>query len=300
MIKKLSKDEIMFHLMLLPTVVVLLIYNYFPIIGGLMIAFKKYLPTQGILKSQWVGFDNFKFIFSFPDFRRALINTLSIASMKIVTELFISIMFALLLNEVGKSFVKRSLQTIVYLPHFVSWVLLSGIIIDILSPSYGIVNHILGFMGIKPIFFLGDNQWFPATIVITHVWKEFGWNTIIYLAALSGIDPTLYEAAIVDGAGRWKQTIHVTLPGISSIIILMMTLSLGGILSAGFDQIYNLYNPIVYQSGDIIDTFVFRIGFQSAQFSVATAAGLFQSVVSFILIMVSYKAAYRYAGYTII
>ena len=155
-------------------------------------------------------------------------------------------------------------------------------------------------MGIKPIFLLGDIQWFPATIVITHVWKEFGWNTIIYLAALSGIDPTLYEAAIVDGAGRWKQTIHVTLPGISSIIILMMTLSLGGILSAGFDQIYNLYNPIVYQSGDIIDTFVFRIGFQSAQFSVATAAGLFQSVVSFILIMVSYKAAYRYAGYTII
>ncbi|HCS74160.1 MAG TPA: protein lplB [Clostridiales bacterium] len=300
MTKKISKDETMFHLMLLPTVVVLLIYNYFPILSGIMISFKKYLPTLGILKSEWIGFDNFKFIFSFPDFKRALINTLTIASSKIVMELVISITFALLLNEVRISFVKRTVQTIVYLPHFVSWVLLSGILIDILSPRYGIINQILGLLGIDPIFFLGDNQWFKVTVVITHVWKEFGWNTIIYLAALAGIDPTLYEAAIVDGAGRWKQTIHVTLPGISSVIILMMTLSLGSILSAGFDQIYNLYSKIVYESGDILDTFVFRIGFQSAQFSIATAAGLFQSVVSFILIIVSYKAAYRYAGYTII
>jgi putative aldouronate transport system permease protein len=187
----------------------------------------------------------------------------------------------------------------VYLPYFISWVLIGGIIVDILSPGYGVVNQFLGLFGIEPIFFLGDNRWFPAVLVITNVWKEFGWGTIIYMAALTGVDPTLYEAAVVDGAGRWKQTLHITLPGIFTTVILMTTLSLGNILNAGFDQIFNLYSPIVYESGDIIDTLVYRLGIQGAQFSVATAAGLFKSTISCALIITSYKLAHKCAGYRI-
>jgi len=168
-----------------------------------------------------------------------------------------------------------------------------------LSPSSGVLNQLLGIFGIKPIFFLGDNAWFPYVMVVSDVWKEFGFGTIVYLAALTGINPSLYEAAEIDGAGRWKQTFHVTLPGMMPIIVLMLTLNIGNVLNAGFEQIFNLYSPPVYESADIIDTFVYRMGVQQAQFGFATAVGLLKSIVSFIFISLSYIMAYRLANYRI-
>jgi len=178
-----------------------------------------------------------------------------------------------------------------------SWVILAGIFIDILSPSDGVVNQILGWVGIHPIFFLGDDKVFPWTMVATDVWKSFGFGTIVYLSALTDIDPALYEAAVVDGASRWKQTLYITLPGIAGTIIMLTTLSLGNILNAGFDQIFNLYSPLVYSTGDIIDTLVYRTGILNNQYGVATAVGLFKSVVSLLLIGTAYKLAAKFADY---
>ena len=226
-------------------------------------------------------------------------NTITIALGKIVLGLIIPIVYAILINEVRNSTLKKGIQTAIYLPHFLSWVVLGGIFIDLLSPSGGIVNNLLTKLGIEPIFFLGDNKWFQPTMILTETWKEFGYGTIVYLAAITGIDPSLYEAARIDGANWFKQTLHVTLPGMKTVIVLLMVLNLGNILNAGFDQIFNLYSPPVYETGDIIDTFVYRIGLLDAQYGVATAVGLFKSLVSFIFISVSYFFAYRFADYRI-
>jgi putative aldouronate transport system permease protein len=190
-------------------------------------------------------------------------------------------------------------QTTIYLPYFLSWVVLGGILIDILSPSGGIVNAALKSVGIQPIFFLGDNDWFPGTLVASDIWKNFGYGTIVYLAAITGIDPGLYEAATIDGANRWHKVWHITLPGMRMVIVLLSVLSLGQLLNAGFDQVFNLYSPQVYESGDILDTFVYRIGLLDAQYGVATAVGFFKSLVSLILISGSYFVAYRFAKYRI-
>ncbi|TLS52493.1 sugar ABC transporter permease [Paenibacillus antri] len=287
------------HLMMVPGIILLLIFSYGPMIGVIM-AFQRYNVVKGFFGSDWVGLDNFEFILQIPDVRQVFWNTVFIAFMKIVAGLIVPVLLALLLNELRAKYVKRSIQTIIYLPYFLSWVLLAGILIDILSPSEGIVNQLLSWFGIEPIFFLGNEDVFPYMLVTTHVWKEAGFGTIIYLAALTGIDPTLYEAAIVDGANRWRQTWHVTLPGILPIVVLMTVLSLGGILNAGFDQVYNLYNPLVYSTGDIIDTMVYRMGLIENQYSLATAIGLFKSVISVVLIVVSYKLADKYAGYRVL
>jgi putative aldouronate transport system permease protein len=226
-------------------------------------------------------------------------NTLVIAFAKIILGLVVPIAFAIFLNEIKSTAYKRTLQTLVYLPHFLSWVLLAGIFIDILSPSTGIVNNLLKSVGIKPVFFLGDPKWFQPTVIITDVWKEFGWSTILYLAAITGIDPSMYESATMDGAGRFRQMISITLPGMSMIIAMLAILSIGNILNAGFDQIFNLYNTGVYETGDIIDTFVYRMGLIDAKFGPATAVGLLKSIVSTILITVSYYSAYKFADYRI-
>ncbi|OAS17865.1 ABC transporter permease [Paenibacillus oryzisoli] len=286
------------HLMLIPGLAAIIIFSYYPMAGA-AIAFQKYIPTKGLFHSKWIGLDNFRYVMELPDFYQVLWNTVYIAIMKIIAGLIIPIVVALLLNEVRKEAMKRFMQTLIYLPHFLSWVILSGILIDVLSPKTGIVNAGLQSLGIEPIFFLGDNRWFPFTLVISNEWKEFGFSTIVYLAAILGINPALYEAARVDGAGRWKQTLHITLPGMAPIIVLLATLSIGNVLNAGFDQVFNLYSPIVYQSGDIIDTFVYRIGMVDAQYGVATAVGLFKSLVSLILISTSYFLAYRFANYRI-
>lgn len=295
---KKKRQEIPFHLMLIPGVILTLIFSYVPI-AGIVIAFQKFQPAKGIFNSKWIGFENFEYMLNMPNFASVLWNTVFIAVMKIVAGLVVPIIVALLLNEVGNAFFKRTVQTIIYFPHFLSWVILGGIVIDILSPSGGIVNQFLGLFGIEPIFFLGDERWFPYTLVISDVWKTFGYGTIVYLAALTGIDQHLYEAAVVDGANRWKQTLHVTLPGMMPIITLMTVLSLGDVLNAGFEQVFNLYSPMVYSTGDIIDTFVYRIGLIDAQYGVATAVGLFKSVIAFGLIVLSNKLAGRYAGYRV-
>ncbi|WP_254638935.1 sugar ABC transporter permease [Cohnella sp. GbtcB17] len=290
--------EIPLHLMILPAFIIVFIYSYVPMFG-IIIAFQNFTPVNGFLGSKYVGLDNFKYIFQFPDIYQVLWNTVYIALMKIVGNLIVPVVIALLLNELTKQFHKRTFQTIVYLPNFLSWVIVSGLIIDILSPSEGIVNKVLQFVGIQEVFFLGNQNWFPFIMVITDIWKNFGFGTVIFLAALTGIDPTLYESSIVDGANRWKQTLHITLPGIKPVIILMTVLSLGNILNAGFEQIFNLYNPMVYATGDIIDTLVYRLGIVDAQYSPATAVGLFKSVISFIMIAVSYKLADKFANYRI-
>ncbi|WP_214631062.1 ABC transporter permease [Paenibacillus agaridevorans] len=284
--------------MLLPGVIVLFIYNYVPMVG-ISIAFQNFYPSNGLFGSDWIGLTNFRYVLQMPDIMQVLWNTMYIASMKIVAGLVVPLVIALLLNELKKEFIKRGIQTLIYLPHFLSWILLGGILIDILSPSQGIIAQILKAVGIDPIFFLGSTKWFPYVMVISDVWKEFGFGTIIFLAAITGINPTLYEAAIMDGASHWRQTWHVTLPGMMPIIVLMVTLSLGNVLNAGFDQIFNLYSPAVYESGDILDTVVYRMGLIDAQFGVATAIGLLKSVVSTVLISISYYMAYRLANYRI-
>ncbi|UVI32025.1 ABC transporter permease [Paenibacillus spongiae] len=299
MLQKLKSPNWPLHLMLLPGVILVLIYSYGPMLG-IVIAFQKFMPARGgLFDSPWIGLDNFRYVLDMPDSMRILKNTVIIAVFKIIVGFVVPIIVSLLLNEVRKEFFKRGIQTLIYLPHFLSWIILGGILIDVLSPSSGIVNQFLSLFGFEPIYFLGDNSWFRPVLVITDVWKEFGFNTIVYLAALTGINPALYEAAIVDGAGRWKQTLHITLPGMMPIIVLTMTLAMGNVLNAGFDQVFNLYSPQVYESGDIIDTFVYRIGLVDAQYGVATAVGLFKSIVSFTFISVSYYLAYRFANYRI-
>lgn len=292
------KRNLPLHGMLLPAVILVLIFNYGTLFG-LIMAFQKYNLAKGIFGSPFVGWKNFEYVIRFPDIKRVLFNTVFIASMKIIVGLIVPVSVALMLNEIRRVLFRRIFQTLVYLPHFLSWVILGGILVDILSPSSGIVNQFLQLFGVEPIFFLGSNKWFPFVVVLSDAWKEFGFGTIVYLAALTGINPSLYEAAEVDGAGRWRQTWSVTLPGIAPIMVLMLTLSLGNVLNAGFDQIFNLYSPQVYESGDIIDTLVYRIGLIDTQYSVATAIGFMRSIVSFLMISVSYLLAYKLANYRI-
>ncbi|QLG40948.1 MULTISPECIES: sugar ABC transporter permease [unclassified Paenibacillus] len=286
------------HLMILPGLIIIIVFGYIPM-AGLSIAFQNFSPIAGFKNMNWVGLDNFRYLFDLPGFGQVVWNTVFISVMKIVSGLVIPVLVALLLNEVRRTGFKRTIQTVIYMPHFFSWVILAGIIVDVLSPSTGIVNMLLKAIGVEPVQFLASNEWFPYILVITDQWKEFGFGTIIYLAALTNIDKSLYEASVMDGAGRWKQTWHITLPGIRPIVILMVTLSLGNVLNGGFDQVFNLYNPLVYESGDILDTMIYRIGLQDAQYSVSTALGLIKSVVSFIFIGLGYFLAYRLANYRI-
>ena len=286
------------HLMLVPAVLLVLLFSYLPM-GGIVMAFQHYKPWLGFAGSPWAGLEHFRLLFEREDSLQVVLNTLIISISKLIAGLLAPLAFALLLNEVRHVAYKRVVQTLVYLPHFLSWVILGGILLDILSPG-GILNQtVSSLLGIEPIFFLGDGDWFRVTVVVSDVWKEFGFGTIVFLAALAGVNPALYEAAEIDGAGRWKQTVYVTIPAVMPIAVLLATLSLGNILNAGFDQIFNLYNPLVYDKGDIIDTYVYRVGLLSGDFSFATAVGLFKSVIGLLLIAISYRLAYKYANYRI-
>ena len=254
----LTREEKTFHLMLLPGMIILLLFVFIPLVGSLM-AFQNYVPAKGLLGSKWVGLENYKFIFSLPDGRQVFVNTLVIAFAKLVMNIFVPVTFAILLNEITAKVFKRTFQTIVYLPHFLSWVVLATVVTNMFSLE-GPFNAVVTMFGGEPIQFLASNSWFRKVIVGTDVWKEFGYNSVVYLAALTGIDPGLYEAANIDGANRFKQIWHITVPALLPTVVLMTALNLGNILNAGFDQIFNLYNPIVYETADIIDTYVYRIG----------------------------------------
>ncbi|WP_139991762.1 ABC transporter permease [Paenibacillus paridis] len=287
-----------FHVLLLPALVLVFLFQYVPLFGA-VIAFQDYEPWLGIKGSPWVGFEHFRYLFTYPDGKQIIWNTLIIAGFKLIANLIVPIVFALLLNEVRKMFFKRFVQTFVYLPHFLSWVILGGILIDILSTEGGIINRLLNSFGIQSVFFLGDGRWFRFTVILSDVWKEFGFSAIIFLATLVGINPALYEAAEIDGATRWQQVKLISVPLMMPIVIVVATLSLGRILDAGFDQILNIYNPLVYSHGDIIDTFVYREGLNNGQFSFGTAVGLFKSAIGFILIVISYRMAFKLANYRI-
>ncbi len=285
------------YLMMVPPLIQLAIFHYYPMYG-VVIAFQNFNPGLGFARSPWVGLANFEYIFSNPDFKNVVANSFIIAVSKIVTLQFIAVSLALLLNEVRSMFFKRTVQTVIYLPHFLSWIVLGGILLDMLSTT-GMVNRAVVALGFQPVLFLGSNAWFRPVVVITNLWKEAGWATIIYLAALTGIDPQLHEAAAIDGAGRWQRIRHVNIPGILSMIVLLACLNLGNVLQAGFEQILTLYNPAVYATGDILDTYVYRAGLISARYSMGAAVGLFQSAMGFILIVIAYRLADKYAGYRI-
>lgn len=289
--RKLHPGELALHLMLIPGLIYIILFQYIPMYG-IVIAFQKFQPANGLFGPQkWVGWGNFEFLLSLPNTLSVLRNTVIIAFWKIVLGLVVPIIVALMLNEMTNLRYKKVVQTVIYFPHFISWIIMAGIMVDILSPSSGIVNKAIKALGGNSIFFLGDNRYFRKTMIVSDIWKNFGYGTIVYLAAITNIDPTLYEAASIDGANRWQQMIHVTLPGMRMIIALMMVLSLGNVLNAGFDQIFNLYSPVVYETGDILDTFIYRLGIESAQFGPASAAGLFKSIISMIFITTSYLIA---------
>ena len=287
----------LYFMLLLPAVEVL-IFNYIPL-AGLSIAFQNYNPgAGGLFGSEFVGLKWFHTAFNMPDFPSIFRNTLTMAVGKIILGQIAAIIFALLLNEVGNPFYKRTVQTITYFPHFLSWAIIGGIFTDMLSSS-GVVNQLLGLFYVSPIFFLGSNQWFQPTMIVLEIWKEFGWGAIVYLAAMTNINPELYESAAIDGAGRLRGILYVTIPGISSVIVMLSVLNIGSILNAGFEQILMMYNPAVYQTGDILDTFIYRQGLLDAQYSLSTAIGFFKSVISLILTLTANYLAVRFTDYRI-
>ena len=284
--EKIRKNKLYYFLML-PSLIYFLIFSYMPMFG-IVIAFKDIAPFEGlrgIFSGPWVGLTHFKNFVNSYYFWNIMGNTLMISIYKIGFGFPAPIILALLLNEVKNERFKKTIQTISYLPHFISMVVLAGLLNNILSTDGGIVNEIVKLFGKDPIQFLGDARYFRSVLVISDIWGGIGWSSIIYLAAITGVDGSLYEAAVIDGAGKLRQTWSVTLPAISNIVVIMFIFRIGSLLNAGFEQIFNLYSPPVYEVSDIIDTFVYRAGLQDMRYSFAAAVGLFKSVIALILIV---------------
>lgn len=282
------KKFIPLYIFLLLPLVQVIIFNYKPMYG-IIIAFKDFKMRSGIWGSEWVGLKHFERLFSEPQFYKVLRNTLRLSILSTAVTFPMEIIFALMMNEVGNVRFKRITQTITYLPHFLSWVVIGNFVYQILSPTYGIVNTVLVKIGIfeKPLYFMVQENLFTPIYLITTLWKELGWGIIIYLATIAGIDPCLYEAAAIDGAGRFKRVIYVTLPGILPTVSTLLILKMGSIITVGFDPIFNLYNDSLYNVADVISTYVYRRGIIDAKYSYTTAIGLFQNVVSFLLVILS-------------
>jgi putative aldouronate transport system permease protein len=283
---------------MLPGIVWYFIYRYLPMYG-MIIAFKDFNVMKGIWDSPWVGLKHFKFLFTYPDFYRIIANTLIINFYELLFAFPAPILFALLLNEMKNMIFKRYIQTIVYFPHFLSWVVFGGIIMQLMNPNDGLINQLRGLLGWESIHFITRSEYFRPIVVISLILKESGWAAIIYLAAITGIDSEQYEAATIDGANRLQKLIHVTLPGIRNTIIILFILKIGHILDVGFEQIYVLYNPAVYDVGDVLSTYIYRIGLQGAKFSMTAAIGLFQSVIGFFLIWGANRIARKYSDVTL-
>ncbi len=283
------------YVMLLPGIAYFVIFRYWPIYG-LVLAFKDFRVFEGILGSPWVGFQHFESLFGSPLFLRSIRNTVVISFLKLAVGFWPPIVLALMLNEVRISVVKRVIQTVSYLPHFLSWVIIYGILLALLGPARGLFNQWLKALGGEAIPFLTDKNWFVVVVVVSDIWRDTGWGAIVYLAGLTAIDPTLYEAATIDGASRLQQVWHISIPGIRSVIVLLLILRLGYMLNAGFEQIYILYNPLVFQTADIVDTWVFRNGIEQFRFSIATAASVFRSVIGLLMVLAANRLAKRFAG----
>lgn len=295
--KRNSRTYFNYNIMVAVGLVWLFFFNIVPMFGIVM-AFQDYNPVLGFAKSEFIGLENFRYLFSMSDSRRVIVNTVIIAVSKLVLNIVVPLIFALLLNEIRQLKFKKIVQTVVYLPHFLSWVILASILLEIFSYR-GVFNSLVSVFGVEPKIWFSEERYFRQLVIISDVWKEFGYNAVIYLAALTGVSQDLYEAAAIDGCGRLKAVWHITLPGISGTIVVLAVLGLGNVLNAGFDQVFNLYSPLVYSTGDILDTWVYRMGLLNVQFSLATAAGLFKSVISFVLIIISYVVAYKAADYRI-
>ncbi len=291
------KQQASLHAMMIPGIILAFIFSIVPLFGIVM-AFEDYDISKGIFDSQWVDIYNFKLLFARNDFWDTTRNTVVIALWKIVLNSGLSILLALLINEVQHKTLKKAIQTVIFLPYFLSWVLLGNIMVEMFSTT-GSFNLMLEAFGVAPRSWITSNTYFRTIVIVTDVWKTVGYQVVVFLAAITGIDPSLYEAGKIDGANHTQLCFHITLPGIMSMIVLMCILNIGNIMNAGFEQILVMYNPSVYDTGDILDTMAYRIGLTGLQYSMGTAIGLFKSVVSCAFFAASYYIAYKAKGYRI-
>ncbi|WP_248928612.1 ABC transporter permease [Paenibacillus hamazuiensis] len=287
------RRSIPLYAMLLPVAAFYIVFKYVPM-AGLIIAFENYNFADGIFGSPWVGWQNFRLLFSTPNTLSMIWNTLWLSVLNLVFGFPLPILLAVLLNEVRRTWVKKWVQTLIYLPHFFSWVIVSGVVLTLFATDYGTVNRLLGFLSVEPVTFLYEPVSWTVIFVGSGVWKEMGFSAVIFLAALTAIDPALYESACIDGAGKWRQVWHITLPGIRHTIVLMLILAIGKVMEVGFDQVYNLQNSAVADVSEVISTYMYKIGLQQAQFSLTTAMGLFESTVGFVLVLIANRIAKAY------
>ena len=288
------KRDWQLYLLLAPTIIWLLLFLYKPMYG-LQIAFKDYSVFRGIADSPWIGWDHFETLFGSEQFLRALRNTIYISLLSLLFGFPAPIILALMFNEIYQQWFKKTAQTIVYLPHFISSVIIAGIVITAFSPSAGIVNTVIGWLGFDPVYFLTKPEWFRPIFVGTTIWQEAGFQSIVYLAAIAGVSPTLYESAVVDGASRWQMMWKITLPSIMTTIIIMLIIRIGNMLEVSFEMIILLYQPATYETADVINTYIYRQGIQGGQYDFAAAAGLFNAVVAFVLVMTANTLSKRYS-----
>lgn len=286
----------MLYLMLLLPVVHLAIFHYAPLYG-IVIAFKSYKPGLGIWDSPWNGFEHFRNMLGDFAFLRAVRNTFAISFLRLIVGFTLPIAFAMLLNEVIHTRFKRAVQSISYFPHFMSWIIVASMVVEIFSPERGVINNLIVMLGGEPILFLSSKTYFVPVLILTDVWKEVGWASILYLASIASISPELYEAASMDGANRFHRMRYITLPSLAPVIVILFLLRLGNILNGGFDQILNLYNPLVYEVGDIIDTYVYRVGMEQFQFDYSAAVGLFKNVVGLAFLVTANQFVRRRSEY---
>ncbi len=278
------------YILSIPGILFLLLFKYWPMYG-IFISFKDYNIFKGFLASPWVGFENFKRLFLYSDFPIVFRNTIIIAFQKLIFFFPFPIILSLALNEMNNVKFKKSIQTITYIPHFISWVIIGGLFREILSIQGGIVNEFIGLFGVKPIMFLADTRFFRSVLVVSEIWRDAGYGAIIYLGAIATIDTQVYEAAIIDGTSRIQRMRYITLPGIASTIIVLLILRVGRILEVGHEQILMLYNPVVYEVGDVISTFIYRNGIGNFEYSLTAAAGILRSVIGLILIITTNSLA---------
>jgi len=288
------RNEWQIYLMLLPTVVWMIVFLYKPMYG-LQIAFKDYSIFRGVAASPWVGWEHFGTLFSNDQFLRAVSNTIKISALNLLFGFPAPIILALMFNEVLHAVYKRTAQTIVYLPHFISTVIIAGIVTTAFSPTAGVVNTVMGWFGLDSIYFLTRPEWFRPIFVGTGIWQEAGFGSIVFLAAIAGVNPSLYESAVVDGASRWQMMWKITIPSILPTIIIMLIIRIGSIMEVSFELIILLYQPATWSTADVVNTFVYRQGLQSGQYDMAAAAGLFNAAVAFVLVMTANTLSRRYS-----
>jgi len=288
------RREWQIYLMLAPAIIWFILFLYKPMYG-LQIAFKDYSVFQGIGGSPWVGLEHFRTLFGSDQFVRAFWNTIKLSAISLCIGFPAPIILALMFNEIINQKFKKTAQTIVYLPHFISTVIIAGIVITAFSPSAGIVNTVIGWFGIEPIYFLSKPEWFRPIFIGSGIWQEAGFSSIVFLAAIAGINPSLYESAVVDGATRWQMMWRITIPSILPTIIIMLIIRIGNILEVSFELIILLYQPATYQTADVVNTFIYRQGLQGGQYDLAAAAGLFNAVMAFVLVMAANTISKRFS-----